>query len=223
MSAENNRWLSIWEQQQTAGFHQRDTNELLQRFWPQLHLPRGSRVLVPLCGKSLDMLWLVAKGYQVVGVELSPVAVAAFFADNHLEVVTTQHPGFSHWQAENIEIFCGDFFQCDTRQLGLLDAVYDRAAMTALPEQLRQPYVRLLATLITLQTQVVLLTLEDGVASEASQLIDTELLELFKTCFQVLLTHSEQDLDCLQTDYPADLKVYSIRLKPWPGCQLLID
>src|SRR5690242_4352745 len=76
-------WLERWERQQ-IGFHQRNINPRLLRFWPDLGLARGGAVFVPLCGKSTDMLWLHAQGHPVLGVELSPVAVAAFFTENDL-------------------------------------------------------------------------------------------------------------------------------------------
>ena len=74
-------WHQRWQQNQ-IGFHKPETNPYLQRYWPKLPLSPGCRVFVPLCGKSNDMLWLLGMGYQVVGVELSPLAVESFFSDN---------------------------------------------------------------------------------------------------------------------------------------------
>ena len=76
-------WLERWRQGQT-GFHMKRPTPLLAKYWPALGVPRGSRVLVPLCGKSLDMLWLASQGHRVLGVELSPLAVGQFFAENRL-------------------------------------------------------------------------------------------------------------------------------------------
>ena len=78
-------WLDRWEARQ-IGFHLPEVNAYLRRHWSALKLNAGDRVLVPLCGKSLDMLWLHEVGHGVLGVELSPIAIQEFFADNALEM-----------------------------------------------------------------------------------------------------------------------------------------
>lgn len=105
-----NYWCDRWIRSET-GFHQNDINPYLQRFWPGLNLAPGSWVLVPLCGKTRDMLWLRAQGHEVVGVEISPVAVEAFFSENSLPFSITQSGSFHLYQAEGFLLYCGDFFQ----------------------------------------------------------------------------------------------------------------
>ncbi|MEA9481868.1 hypothetical protein VC290_16130, partial [Xanthomonas campestris] len=73
-------WLQRWQDGQT-GFHQDEVMPLLQKHWPALQLPAHARVLVPLCGKTLDLHWLAAQGHRVLGVEISPLAVTQFFDD----------------------------------------------------------------------------------------------------------------------------------------------
>ena len=80
-------WLQKWQEGQ-IGFHRHDVMPLLQKHWPSLQLPEASRVLVPLCGKSLDMHWLAAQGHRVLGVELSPLAVTQFFDEAGLALLT---------------------------------------------------------------------------------------------------------------------------------------
>ena len=82
---EHNFWHERWQSNQ-LGFHQDATNQRLMTYWPQLALAAGSTVLVPLCGKSLDMAWLAAQGHKVLGIELSQIAVDAFFSENKLTV-----------------------------------------------------------------------------------------------------------------------------------------
>lgn len=84
-------WLERWEQNQ-IGFHEKEINSHLQNFWDKLKIPTGSKIFVPLCGKSSDMLWLLSKGFQVFGVELSPLAVKNFFAENSLEAQVSNPP-----------------------------------------------------------------------------------------------------------------------------------
>jgi len=101
-------WYNCWENNRIA-FHSHLVNPHLQRYWQTLNLKAGSRILVPLCGKSNDMLWLLAQGYQVVGAELSLKAVTAFFADNNLQPIIRELPGFTVFETEDIQLFCGNF------------------------------------------------------------------------------------------------------------------
>lgn len=139
-------WHSRWQNNE-IGFHNAEVNPHLRRFWPELGLAPGARVLVPLCGKSVDMLWLREQGYHVVGVELSPLAVEQFFVTAGLEVTVRQNRDLQHWSAAGIEIFCGDLFALDAAQLGPVDGFYDRAALVALPPAMRRDYAGKLASL----------------------------------------------------------------------------
>jgi thiopurine S-methyltransferase len=134
-------WLERWRDGRTF-FHQTKVMPMLQQYWPSLEVPSGSRVLVPLCGKSLDMLWLAEQGMRVLGVELSQVAVDQFFAENALSPEITDSALGRHYSAANIEIICGDIFKLDAATLSSCTAVYDRAALIALPSPMREPYVR---------------------------------------------------------------------------------
>ena len=136
-------WLERWRDGRTF-FHQPKVMPSLQKYWPSLGLPAGSRVLVPLCGKSLDMVWLAEQGLRVLGVELSQIAVEQFFAENALHPEITDSALGRHYSASapNIEIICGDIFKLDAATLSSCTAVYDRAALIALPPPMRDPYVR---------------------------------------------------------------------------------
>lgn len=152
-------WHQRWQQNQ-IGFHSADIHTYLQTYWSSLAIAPNSRVLVPLCGKSNDMLWLLAQGYQVVGVELSPIAVEAFFSDNGLVPIVRQQGGYSISEVEGLQIFCGDFFALTTSLLGKVDAVYDRAALVALPAEMRADYVASLAELLEPQTQMLVISFD---------------------------------------------------------------
>ena len=102
-------WHNRWERNE-IGFHQDETNHYLRQFFPTLNLVKGARVFVPLCGKSLDLLWLHDQGYQVVGVELSEQAVRDFFAENGFNPCIEVHGSFLSYRAENVQLLCGDFF-----------------------------------------------------------------------------------------------------------------
>jgi thiopurine S-methyltransferase len=152
-------WHERWAANQ-IGFHQRVINDHLQRHWHGLGLPAGSRILVPLCGKSLDMLWLREQGHAVVGIEISTLAVAAFFTENALTPVIREEAGYSCWSYDRIELYCGDFFSLHADVLGVLDGCYDRAALIAMPEAQRPRYAQHLASLLPAASRGLLVTLE---------------------------------------------------------------
>lgn len=133
-------WLSRWRDGRT-GFHQDRVTPLLPRHWPALGLAPGSRVLVPLCGKSIDMRWLAEQGHPVLGVELSALAVEQFFEEQKLTPKVRTSALGTHYVADGIELICGDIFALDPATLAGCDAVFDRAALVALPAAMRARYV----------------------------------------------------------------------------------
>jgi thiopurine S-methyltransferase len=152
-------WHARWQQGQ-IGFHQAEVNPYLLQHSAALGPARGLRVLVPLCGKTLDLAWLAEQGHEVVGVELSPLAVEAFFADRGVAPVTQQAGPFISYRGVGIEILCGDVFALDAERAGPLSAVFDRAALVALPSPLRERYVQLIADLLPAGARLLLVTFE---------------------------------------------------------------
>lgn len=132
-------WHKRWSTNQ-IGFHLPEVNPYLQRFWSQLGVEQGSRVLVPLCGKTLDLLWLAQQGYSVLGVELSEKAAADFFLEHQLEPSVSEEGAFKVFRAADIEIRCGDFFALSPEDVSDCTALYDRAALIALPGPMRERY-----------------------------------------------------------------------------------
>lgn len=130
-------WLDRWEKGRT-GWHENDGNAGLKSHWPASVC--GCRVLVPLCGKSPDLLWLASRGHEVVGVELAEMAVREFFSDHDLTFQVSKGEHLDRYSADDlpISIFCGDYFRFDSSPL---DALYDRGALVALPESIRPKYV----------------------------------------------------------------------------------
>jgi len=215
---DNLLWLRLWKDNQTD-FHQRQASPMLVRFWNKPTRPRTGRVLVPLCGKSQDMIWLAAQGHSVIGIELSPVAVKAFFNENHLKVKKTREGNFTCWQSGLITIWCGDFFSLQKHQLGKIDIVFDRAALTALPHTIRQQYIAQLCQLIGINCQIFLLTVEDidNNSSQRPDMIDSEVTALYTKQFDIALTHSERVSESESHQHTADFhtesKVYQLTYK----------
>lgn len=148
-------WHQRWQNQQ-IGFHQGEVNPFLLAHFQALGLQVGMRVFVPLCGKSLDMHWLLAQGFQVVGAELSQMAVDALFAELGLTPEITQSGVLRHYRARQIEIFQGDFFALTQNQLGTVNAIYDRAALIALPDEMRKQYCEHLMTITQTAPQLLI-------------------------------------------------------------------
>lgn len=151
-------WHQRW-QDNLIGFHQADINPHLQSFWPRLGLRPGDAVFVPLCGKSRDMLWLGAR-HAVLGVELSPIAVEAFFTEAGLVPRQGEEHGFSVCETDRLRLLCGDFFDLVPHQLEGVRGVYDRAALIALPAHLRGRYVSRLNELVPVGAAMLLVTME---------------------------------------------------------------
>jgi len=152
-------WLQRWREGR-IGFHNERVLPLLQKHWSSLGLARGSRVFVPLAGKSLDMSWLAAQGHRVLGVELSEVAVVQFFAEHGLEPEVRASQYGTHYIAGNIELIQGDAFALDAAALAGCAGVYDRAALIALPPDLRARYVGELHARLPTGCRGLLVTLE---------------------------------------------------------------
>jgi len=152
-------WLQRWKQGQT-GFHQSRVMPLLQKHWPGLGLPAGSRVLVPLAGKTLDVAWLAEQGHAVLAVELSPIAVGQFFEEHALKPEIRSTPVGTLYRAGPIEFLCGDIFGLDAGTLSGCAGCYDRAALIALPPALRERYARHVYGQLPAGCRTLLLTLD---------------------------------------------------------------
>lgn len=141
-------WHQRWREGR-IGFHRTEVHPWLVAHLPRLGLAAGARVLVPLCGKSLDLGWLADRGLRPVGVELSTVAVAALFAERGVGAPRREPAGaLERWTGGGIEALCGDFFALDAATAGPVDAVWDRAAVIAVPAARRRAYARRVAALV---------------------------------------------------------------------------
>jgi len=156
---EKDFWLARWEQHE-IGFHQDEVNPYLRQYWQELDSANNGTVFVPLCGKTRDMLWLRQHGHPVLGVELSDIAVQAFFGENGYTPQHSRHDKFDDCVANDIRILCGDFFDLGKKDLADVSAVYDRASLVALPPGMRPAYVRHLATRLPPATQILLITFD---------------------------------------------------------------
>jgi thiopurine S-methyltransferase len=132
-------WHRKWEANDIF-FHGHAANPLLVEYFGTLALPKGSRVFLPLCGKTLDIHWLLSKGHRVAGAELSAIAIEQLFSELGVTPTVTAVGELRRYSVEGIDIFVGDIFDLRRDALGPVDATYDRAALVALPETMRGQY-----------------------------------------------------------------------------------
>lgn len=180
-------WQSRWDEGR-IGFHQDEINPYLQRYWPDMNVAVGRRVFVPLCGKSKDMVWLRRQGYPVLGIEIVPRAVKAFFAENDL-IAETRHQGaFTIWESEGITIYCGDVFELTAADMANVAGVYDRASLIALPPALREQYAAHLHAILPAAANVLLVTMDYPQAEMQGPpyaVIEQEVTALYQAHFKV--------------------------------------
>ncbi|NIR31604.1 MAG: thiopurine S-methyltransferase [Gammaproteobacteria bacterium] len=152
-------WHERWRSNRIA-FHNDEVNPVLETNLSRLRLEPGARVFVPLCGKSLDMLWLCRQGFRVLGVEISPIAVRAFFEENGLGYREQRQGPFTSLEGDTVHLLCGDFFDLRPVDVAEVSGVYDRASLIALLPAQRQNYARHLLHLLPRRLPVLLVTLE---------------------------------------------------------------
>ena len=148
-------WQEKWDRGE-IGFHLTQVHPLLKRFLPDLNLTPGQRVFVPLCGKSLDLGYLLERGFQVVGVELCDKAVHALFEQLGVTPDCTDWTGGKRYEHGALSVFQGDVFALDADTLGHIDAIYDRAALIALPDAMRNRYAAHLVNLSNAAPQLLI-------------------------------------------------------------------
>lgn len=152
-------WLERWRTGQ-IGFHQPAVDRHLRRHWPDLGLADSSRVFVPLCGKSLDLLWLRERGHSVAGVELSAVALESLCMEQGVLAKRRTLEHFDVYEAAQIQLYRGDFFKLAPELLGTFSAIYDRASLISWTPELRPAYVAQVAALSQPGTLTLLIAME---------------------------------------------------------------
>ncbi|SFK27707.1 thiopurine S-methyltransferase [Nitrosomonas aestuarii] len=152
-------WMDRWKRDET-GFHQHVFNPYLVQYWEMLQLTLGSQVFVPLCGKTRDMIWLRNQGHSVLGIELSTLAIKAFFEENGLSANHDSGEKFDYYAADAIQIFHGDFFNLGKCDLKKISAVYDRASLVALPPETRRHYAHHMLHILPPATKILLISFD---------------------------------------------------------------
>ncbi|SHO56135.1 thiopurine S-methyltransferase [Vibrio quintilis] len=175
-------WLDKWAAGQIS-FHQIQENCLLLKFWPKLLPKSDETVLVPLCGKSEDLVWLASRHQEIYGVEISEIAVRDFFAGHfYTPLVTRVDSSHELYQFDELNLYRGDIF---TAPLPAVDLIYDRAALTVIPQQERRPYAERLLSLLKTGGRILLITSDPAQSDEAEKIFSVqkdEIEQLFYRC-----------------------------------------
>ena len=213
----NRLWKAKWERNDIA-FHQDAVNPLLQRFLPKLALSIGDCIVVPLCGKSLDMDWIGQMGFRVIGIELSEVAIQAYFEALHVVPNHQRHGRFVRWWHRDAEIWCGDIFDLTTDDLEAAKGLYDCAALTALPAGVRERYIDHFAEKLPQETEILLITTEtpDERCFNSVLTIDSEVKALYGAHYRISLLHGQNSIkrdpeNPGEPEMPMEEKVYLMR------------
>jgi thiopurine S-methyltransferase len=186
-------WKERWAENR-IGWHRDDVNPKLLRWWPQIGVAEASKVLVPLCGKTLDLLWLQQHGHAVIGNDLSELAAQRFFDEAELEAMHDRVEPFAHLQHADLSFLVGDFFELQEAHLSGVNAWLDRAALVALPEELRPAYMQHLATLLPAGAVGLLISFEFQRAEPSGppfSVVEDEIIELCKGRFSCELLERE--------------------------------
>ena len=155
---DNQHWIDRWEQNR-IGFHESDVNPLLVKHFPHFNLKPGSSIFLPLCGKSVDMVWLAEQGYDVFGIELSQLAIESFFEEQDLSCQLFESDRFVLYKSNNINILQGDFYDLRAEDLPDYSLVYDRASLIAFESHHRPDYCAHLRAIMPPQAKMLLITL----------------------------------------------------------------
>lgn len=205
-------WRQKWEKGDIA-FHLSEVNSLLVAHFDKLNLPSGSRVFLPLCGKTRDFAWLLANGYRVVGAELSEIAISELFSELGVQPEIVRFGNLAHYSAPNIDIFVGDIFDVSAEVLGPVDAIYDRAALVALPASMRKQYSAHLINVTAVAPQLLITfeydqSLMDGPPFSISE---EEVAQHYGDAYQLISLDSQNVAGGLKGKVAATERVWLLR------------
>ena len=156
---DHQHWHDRWREDR-IGFHESSVNPQLLKHFPSFVLPKAARIFVPLCGKTLDLIWLADQGYQVLGIELSKIALKAFFAEQGREYTCSETDRFRIYHSGNLTLLEGDFFDLCADDLRGCVMTYDRASLIALETADRLAYYQQMRSILPPDSDMLLMTLE---------------------------------------------------------------
>ena len=205
-------WHDKWQKNE-IGFHLNQPHSLLVKYIDSLNLEKKNRIFLPLCGKSLDIHWLLAQGYHLIGIDLSPIAIEELMAELAIPFTERKLEKLTHYHHPQIDLFVGDFFELTSSNIGKIDAIYDRAALVALPEEMRTDYAQHLMQISNQATQLLISFEYDQsvMAGPPFSISPQQLKDYYSKQYQLQLLDSQTEL--LKGKVDAEEKVWL--LKPY--------
>jgi thiopurine S-methyltransferase len=194
---DNQHWLDRW-QQDRIGFHEAGVNRHLQNWFPRFAPAPGGRVFLPLCGKAVDIHWIAQQGFEVIGVELSQIAIEAFFEENSLDFERNESARFGIYQSANITLLQGDFFDLNKADLHNCQLVYDRAALIAMEREDRPRYYDHMLSILPADCEMLLITLEYDQAEMTGppfSVMTDEVLQRYRDAFSIQMLETNNIVD----------------------------
>ncbi len=195
MHLEHEFWHRAWEKGK-QGWQQQEVNVHLESWWSEFDDDKTAEVFVPLCGKSLDMLWLLEQGHEVSGIELSQAAVESFFREHAIPFEITDIGLFQSYSSYGLKILSGDFFNLTPALLAETKLVFDRAALIALPQSMRAAYAEKMRSILSDQSKIFLITMiydESRMSGPPFSVDDEEVFRIFGDGFEIKKIHSSSD------------------------------
>lgn len=205
-------WHDKWQKNE-IGFHLNQPHSLLVKYIDSLNLEKSNRIFLPLCGKSLDIHWLLAQGYHLIGIDLSPIAIEELISELAIPFTERKLEKLTHYHHPQIDLFVGDFFELTSSNIGKIDAIYDRAALVALPEEVRTDYAQHLMQISNQATQLLISFEYDQsvMAGPPFSISPQQLKDYYSKQYQLKLLESQTEL--LKGKVDAEEKIWL--LKPY--------
>ncbi|WP_336949390.1 thiopurine S-methyltransferase [Acinetobacter junii] len=205
-------WHDKWQKNE-IGFHLNQPHSLLVKYIDSLNLEKNNHIFLPLCGKSLDIHWLLAQGYHLIGIDLSPIAIEELMAELAIPFTERKLEKLTHYHHPQIDLFVGDFFELTSSNIGKIDAIYDRAALVALPEEMRTDYAQHLMQISNQATQLLISFEYDQsvMAGPPFSISPQQLKDYYSKQYQLQLLDSQTEL--LKGKVDAEEKIWL--LKPY--------
>lgn len=205
-------WHDKWQKNE-IGFHLNQPHSLLVKYIDSLNLEKNNRIFLPLCGKSLDIHWLLAQGYHLIGIDLSPIAIEELISELAIPFTERKLEKLTHYHHPQIDLFVGDFFELTSSNIGKIDAIYDRAALVALPEEMRTDYAQHLMQISNQATQLLISFEYDQsvMAGPPFSISPQQLKDYYSKQYQLQLLDSQTEL--LKGKVYAEEKIWL--LKPY--------
>lgn len=216
-------WQSRWQKGNT-GWHMDTVYPVLPKIWPQLNIPSGARIFVPLCGKSLDLQWLIDQNCTVIGVDISKKALHSIMQQHSEPFEQEASHGFTIYRSEAMTLWEGDVMKLPNDRMPPIDLIYDKAAIVALPPNMRSDYAQKLLSLCSDHTQILMQTFEyiqEEMNGPPFSVDEQELEKLFGKQFSRHLLHEQSKLKELkgfrQRGLSSHLKEKVYQLTPSDG------